>query len=60
MKKFFEDYKGLCKETGRFYKEHWKGCLVMNAVVLVAEGGFIFRHQIKDKIDDVIESRKSK
>lgn len=57
MKKFFEDYIGLCKETGRFYKEHWKGCLVMNAVIIAAECGYIFRYPIKNKID---KSRNSK
>lgn len=57
MKKFFEDYKVLCEETSRFYKEHWKGCIVMNAVVLGVECGYFFRHQIKDKIEEVKNSK---
>ena len=37
MKEFWKDYGELCKETGRFYKKHWKGCIVLNAVTLGAE-----------------------
>ena len=37
MKEFWKDYGELCKETGRFYKKHWKGCIVLNAVILGAE-----------------------
>ena len=36
MKEFWKDYGELCKETGRFYKKHWKGCIVLNAVTLAA------------------------
>lgn len=57
MKQFFKDYKDLCKETGRFYKEHWKGCIVMNVVILGAEAGWIFRDRIKDKIEEVRNSK---
>lgn len=60
MKKFFEDYTGLCKETGKFYKNHWKGCVVMNAAILGVEAGWIFRKQIKNKINEVVESKKTK
>lgn len=31
MKQFWEDYWELCKETGHFYKKHWKGVVVLNA-----------------------------
>ena len=34
MKKFFEDYKDLCKHSGRFYKNHWLGTVVVTAVGL--------------------------
>ena len=37
MKEFWKDYGELCKEAGRFYKKHWKGCLVLNAVIIGAE-----------------------
>lgn len=37
MKEFWKDYGKLCKESGRFYKEHWKGVVVLNAVIIGAE-----------------------
>ena len=37
MEQFWKDYGELCKETGRFYKKHWKGVIVLNAVILGAE-----------------------
>lgn len=35
MKEFFKDYGELCKETGRFYKKHWLGTIVLNGVCIV-------------------------
>ena len=37
MKEFWKDYWELYKESGRFYKKHWKGCLVLNAAIIGAE-----------------------
>ena len=37
MKEFWKDYGKLCKETGRFYKNHWKGLIVLNAAIIGAE-----------------------
>ena len=37
MKQFWKDYGELCKEAGRFYKKHWKGCVLLNAVIIGAE-----------------------
>lgn len=34
MKKFWEDYKVLCEQTGEFYVEHWKGIVVLNAALV--------------------------
>lgn len=34
MKKFFEDYKDLCKHSGRFHKDHWLGTAIVTAVGL--------------------------
>lgn len=33
MKEFVKDYVELCKESGRFYKKHWKGLVVLNALI---------------------------
>lgn len=46
MKQFWKDYGELCVEAGRFYKRHWKGCLVLNAVVFGAELAY-FAYQNK-------------
>ena len=32
LKKFFKDYKELCKHSGRFYKDHWLGTIVVSAI----------------------------
>ena len=37
MKQFWKDYGELCKDAGRFYKKHWKGCAVLNLVIIGAE-----------------------
>lgn len=37
MKDFWKDYWKLCKESGCFCKEHWKGVVVLNAVIIGAE-----------------------
>lgn len=46
MKQFWKDYGELCKETGRFYKKHWKGAIVLNAVIIGAEIAW-FKHNTK-------------
>lgn len=35
MKNFFKDYVELCKDSGKFYKKHWKGVIVLNIVCIV-------------------------
>lgn len=42
MKEFWKDYGELLKDTGRFYKKHWKGCLVMNAALIGVELGVAY------------------
>lgn len=37
MKEFVKDYVDLCKDSGRFYKKHWKGVVLLNAVIIGAE-----------------------
>ena len=54
MRQFFKDYGELCKETGRFYKKHWKGVIVLNAVIIGAELAW-FKHKSKE-FDSFIEN----
>lgn len=52
MKEFWRDYGELCKESGRFMKKHWKGCILLNVAILGAEMAYIFRGNIKDAIEE--------
>lgn len=52
MKKFLKDYVRLCKETGRFYKKHWLGVIVMNLVSSAAMLAWFNRENIKEALND--------
>lgn len=49
MKKFFEDYKDLCKHTGQFYKDHWVATLLFTTVGTALSCALIAIYVIKDK-----------
>lgn len=49
MKKFFEDYKDLCKHSGRFYKEHWLGTIIVTAIGMILSLAPLAVLTIKDK-----------
>ena len=57
MKEFVKDYVDLCKDSGRFYKKHWKGVVLLNAVVIVAELAWykykdnLFKSHMKEILD---------
>lgn len=57
MKQFWEDYGELCKETGRFYKKHWKGCVLLNLAIIGAEFAY---YQYRYNIVDLNFGKKSK
>lgn len=49
MKQFWKDYGELCKETGRFYKKHWKGCVLLNLAIIGVEFAYYqYRYNIVD------------
>lgn len=50
MKKYFRDYCELCKETGKFYKRHWIGVVIMNIVGIAAVLAWFFRGAIIEEI----------
>lgn len=52
MKEFVKDYAALCKESGKFYKKHWKGVVLLNVVIVGAEFAWFFRDRIKDGIKE--------
>ena len=59
MAEFWKDYGKLCKETGKFYKKHWRGVIVMDAVVLGATLAYFGRYQIKDKIEKIRKEKEN-
>ena len=58
MKAFFKDYWDLCKQSGDFYKKHWKGTLVLNAVLIGGELIYFYKDEIVDSIKEKLPKRK--
>lgn len=52
MRKFWKDYAGLCKESVGFYKKHWFGVIVLNAVITAGTLAWYGRDAIKDSIEE--------
>lgn len=52
MKSFFRDYANLCNVTWGFYKKHWVGCIITNAVIFGAEMGWLYKDSIKDFVKE--------
>lgn len=63
FKKYFEDYRELMDAENQFNKEHWRGNLMVFAVILGVEIGvfYLINHaeEIKDRFKK-ITSRKAK
>ena len=59
MKKFWKDYADLCKESGKFYKKHWFGVIVLNAVLIAGEFVWWKRDEIKDYVESKIKEEES-
>lgn len=58
MKAFFKDYWDLCKQSGDFYKKHWKGTLVLNAVLIGGELIYFYKDEIVDTVKEKLPKRK--
>ena len=58
MKAFFKDYWDLCKQSGEFYKKHWKGTLVLNAVLIGGELIYFYKDEIVDTVKEKLPKRK--
>ena len=58
MKAFFKDYWDLCKQSGDFYKKHWKGTLVLNAVIIGGEMIYFYKDEIVDTVKEKLPKRK--
>ena len=58
MKAFFKDYWDLCKQSGDFSKKHWKGILVLNAVIIGGELIYFYKDEIVDAVKEKLPKRK--
>ena len=59
FKNFWKDLGTLQLNSCRWLKKHWKGYLVLTAIICGVEMIVIYRDKIKEKISDKLESRKS-
>ena len=58
MKAFFKDYWDLCEQSGDFYKKHWKGTLVLNAVLIGGELIYFYKDEIVETVKEKLPKRK--
>ena len=58
MKAFFKDYWDLCKQSGDFYKKHWKGTLVLDAVIIGGELIYFYKDEIVETVKEKLPKRK--
>ena len=59
MKKFWNDYVGLCKASGNFYKKHWFGVIVMEAVSIAGVFAWLNSDKIKDRVKSKFKKEES-
>ena len=59
MKTFVKDYAQLCKDAGKFYKNHWKGMVVLNAAIIGAEVVYLEKGKIKGKLKEKFHKKES-
>ena len=62
MKEFVKDYVELCKDSGKFYKKHWKGLIVLNALIIGGELAW-YKYKYKTKqfdalMNDILEEEE--
>ena len=60
MKEFMKDYVELCKDSGKFYKKHWKGLIVLNALIIGGEYAW-YKYKAKQfdaLMDDVLKEEE--
>lgn len=52
MKEFFKDYKEMCIDSQRMWmKKHWKGYILMYAILYAGMYAYLNKNQIKEKIE---------
>lgn len=58
MNAFFKDYWDLCKQSGDFCKKHWKGTLVLNAVIISGELIYFYKDEIVETVKEKLPKRR--
>ena len=58
MKAFFKNYWELCKQSGDFCEKHWKGTLVLNAVIIGGEMIYFYKDEIVDTVKEKLPKRR--
>lgn len=58
MKEFWSDYAKMCKQSGEFYKEHWKGIIILNVALAGAFAGYMAIATHKDEIKSSLRKRR--
>ena len=48
----------MCKQSGDFYKKHWKGTLVLNAVLIGGELIYFYKDEIVETVKEKLPKRK--
>ena len=48
----------MCKQSGDFYKKHWKGTLVLNAVIIGGELIYFYKDEIIETVKEKLPKRK--
>lgn len=56
MKIFWKDYIGLYKMTWYFCEKHWKGVILLNAIIIAVELAY---YQIRYDLFDLIFGKKA-
>jgi Pyruvate/2-oxoacid:ferredoxin oxidoreductase gamma subunit len=59
MKEFWSDYAKMCKQSGEFYKEHWKGIIILNVALAGAFAGYMAIATHKDEIKKFFTKKKN-
>lgn len=57
MKEFWKDYAKLCMMSAQFCKMHWKGVIMLNAGIIIAEIAYM---QIRYNVFDLNVGKKTK
>lgn len=52
MKTFFKDLWDLQKHSNEFLKDHWKGYLVLGAVIFAGEVAYFYKDDIVDAVKE--------